>query len=167
MPLSPTRGLVLTPPDPDRKPFDRSEHEGIFAGDVEAARRLNWGTLTSPPSHRLLLLPTWRGMRCPPTASRPDRRPHAMVSHGKAQGRVRWAPPRTSEPRADQDQDCRDGCPKQPQPDAAHEARVVLAHVPNHSVATAIRPTMRVVRVSVAPSRTPFSAATSPQDKQA
>lgn len=57
LPISPTRALVLTPPEPGRKPFDRSEHERSYAGTRTAARRLNWGTLTFPPSERLLLSP--------------------------------------------------------------------------------------------------------------
>jgi hypothetical protein len=57
MPISPTRALVLTPPELGRKPFDISEHEHAYAGDRAAARRLNWGTLTFPPSERLLLSP--------------------------------------------------------------------------------------------------------------
>lgn len=57
LPISPTRALVLTPPEPGRKPLDRSEHERTYAGTRTAARRLNWGTLTFPPSERLLLSP--------------------------------------------------------------------------------------------------------------
>jgi hypothetical protein len=57
MPLSPTRALVLTPPEPDRKLFGRSKHERVYDADEAAARRLNWGTLTFPPCERLLLSP--------------------------------------------------------------------------------------------------------------
>jgi Protein of unknown function (DUF4238) len=57
MPISPTRALVLTPPELGRKPFDLSEHEHTYAGDRAAAKRLNWGTLTFSPSERLLLSP--------------------------------------------------------------------------------------------------------------
>jgi Protein of unknown function (DUF4238) len=57
MPISPTRALVLTPPELGRKPFDRSEHHHTYPGDRAAAKRLNWGTLTFPPSERLLLCP--------------------------------------------------------------------------------------------------------------
>lgn len=57
LPISPTRALVLTPPEPGRKPFDRSEQECTYVGTRAAARRLNWGTLTFPPSERLLLSP--------------------------------------------------------------------------------------------------------------
>ena len=56
-PLSPTRALVLTPPEPGRKMFDRSQNEGACDPTTTAARVLNWGTLTSPPSQRLLLSP--------------------------------------------------------------------------------------------------------------
>jgi hypothetical protein len=57
IPISPTRALVLTPPEPGRKPFDISEHERAYAGDQAAAERFNWGTLSFPPSERLLLSP--------------------------------------------------------------------------------------------------------------
>lgn len=57
LPISPTRALVLTQPEPGRKLFDRSEHERVYEADRAAARRLNWGTLTFPPSDRLLLCP--------------------------------------------------------------------------------------------------------------
>jgi hypothetical protein len=57
LPISPTRALILTPPEPGRMPFDQSEHERAYEGDWAAARRLNWGTLTFPPSERLLLSP--------------------------------------------------------------------------------------------------------------
>jgi hypothetical protein len=57
LPISPMRALVLTPPEPGRKLFDKSEHERAYVGDEPAARRLNWGTLTFPPSDRLLLSP--------------------------------------------------------------------------------------------------------------
>jgi hypothetical protein len=57
LPISPTRALVLTPPEPGRKPFDISEHEHEYAGDQMAAERFNWGTLSFPPSERLLLSP--------------------------------------------------------------------------------------------------------------
>lgn len=57
LPISPTRALVLTPPEPGRKPFDRSRNERAYRGDLAAARRLNWGTLIFPPSERLLLAP--------------------------------------------------------------------------------------------------------------
>jgi hypothetical protein len=57
LPISPTHALVLTPPEPGRNPFDRSNREHTYAGTRAAARRLNWGTLTFPPSERLLLSP--------------------------------------------------------------------------------------------------------------
>jgi hypothetical protein len=44
VPISPTRALVLTPPELGRKPFDLSEHEQSYVGDEAAAKRLNWGT---------------------------------------------------------------------------------------------------------------------------
>jgi hypothetical protein len=49
-PLSPTRALVLTPGGPRS---DERSYEGTVAG----AARLNWGTLSFPPSERLLLSP--------------------------------------------------------------------------------------------------------------
>lgn len=57
LPISPTCALVLTPPEPGRKLFERSRYECAYRGNVAAARRLNWGTLTFPPSERLLLGP--------------------------------------------------------------------------------------------------------------
>ena len=57
IPICPTRALVLTPPEPGRKLFDRSDHERVYDGTVAAARRLNWGTLRFRPSERLLLTP--------------------------------------------------------------------------------------------------------------
>jgi hypothetical protein len=57
LPISPTRALVLTPPEPSLKPFDHSRYERANRGNVAAARRLNWGTLTFGPSERLLLGP--------------------------------------------------------------------------------------------------------------
>lgn len=56
-PVSPTLALVLTPPDPGARPFDRSPREGIYRGDAQAARRMNQGTLTFPGADRLLLRP--------------------------------------------------------------------------------------------------------------
>ena len=38
-----------------RKPFDRSKHEITYVGDEAAARAMNWGTISFPPSERLLL----------------------------------------------------------------------------------------------------------------
>jgi uncharacterized protein DUF4238 len=57
LPISPSRALVLTPPERGRKLFDRSRHERAYCGDTLVARRLNWGTLSFPPSERLLLGP--------------------------------------------------------------------------------------------------------------
>jgi hypothetical protein len=53
IPISPTRALVLTPPEPGRRLFDISEHEHTYVGDEPAAKRLNTGTLSFPPSERL------------------------------------------------------------------------------------------------------------------
>jgi hypothetical protein len=57
-PLSPTRALVLVPPT---KPGE----EAIYDCNVAAAARLNWGTLTFPPAHRLLLNPELPGHPLP------------------------------------------------------------------------------------------------------
>lgn len=72
MPISPTRALVLTPPELGRKPFDISEHEHTYAGDRAAAKRLNWGTLTFPPSERLLLSPDVAQHPLPATLGQAD-----------------------------------------------------------------------------------------------
>jgi hypothetical protein len=69
LPISPSRALVLTPPEPGRKLFDRSRHERAYWGDTAAARRLNWGTLIFPPSERLLLGPHVRTHPLPVTLS--------------------------------------------------------------------------------------------------
>lgn len=72
LPISPTRTLVLTRPEPGRKPFDLSEHERAYVGSLSAARRLNWGTLTFPPSERLLLSPDVVQHPLPATLSQAD-----------------------------------------------------------------------------------------------
>jgi hypothetical protein len=56
-PLSPTRALVLVPPEPGRRLFEPSPHERICDANTVQAKQLNWGTLSFPPSHRLLLCP--------------------------------------------------------------------------------------------------------------
>jgi hypothetical protein len=57
-PLSPTRALVLTPPSVPGG-------EAIHDCDQAVAARLNWGTLTFPPSRRLLLNPEVGGHPLP------------------------------------------------------------------------------------------------------
>jgi uncharacterized protein DUF4238 len=68
-PVSPSRALVLTPPEPGRRLFDRSRHERTYCGDTAAARRLNLGTLLFPPSERLLLGPHVQSHPLPVTVS--------------------------------------------------------------------------------------------------
>lgn len=67
LPISPRSALVLTPPEPGRKLFDRSEHEHAYDGTLAAARRLNWGTLAFPPSRHLLLSPVVKHHPLPAT----------------------------------------------------------------------------------------------------
>lgn len=52
-PLHPEYALVLTHPE-DGEELGASDDERIYEAGEPAARRLNFGTLTFPPSDRLL-----------------------------------------------------------------------------------------------------------------
>jgi hypothetical protein len=84
--ISPTRALVLTPPEPGRKPFDISEHEHTYAGDQVAAERVNWGTLSFPPSEQLLLSPHVAQHPLPPEAHESFRCASEAVSGATGDG---------------------------------------------------------------------------------
>jgi hypothetical protein len=83
LPISLTRALVLTPPESGRKLFDVSEQERTYVGDEVAARRLNWGTLSFPPSERLLLSPDMAQHPLPHYALGAFRRATEAISAGR------------------------------------------------------------------------------------
>jgi hypothetical protein len=73
LPIGPWSALVLTPPEFGREPFDRSRSERTYRGDITTAQRLNWGTLSFPPSERLLLAPNLKTHPLPVTVAQMHR----------------------------------------------------------------------------------------------